>query len=325
MDQPTPVPPTPTSNIPPSEPPDQWHWSRRRQGFSVWRLFIGLFIILVGLSFLAQQFGWNWLAPADVWKLWPVFIILVGLSMVFRGRVMSTVLGIILSLAVLALVGMMLFWPTRFSMNEHRNGTIAAALQSGATMATVTLNLGAAKITIDGGSSQLFDGAYDTSFGPVVVDEHLDGTTQQDTLHQDRANGWWFGSHQNTVDLHFSDTAPLNLNVDTGAADLTLDASTLTLKHLTVNAGASSLNLKLGPAMDNGVVAVKAGASSIRLTAPKSVGVKLSVDSAVSGKTLPEFTNLGSGQYISANNDTVDKHVSVSIDAGASSIQFIWE
>ncbi len=52
-------------------------------------MFIGILVLAVGVVFLLQNLGY---ISGSVWNIvWPAIIIVVGLSMIFRGRVRRNV------------------------------------------------------------------------------------------------------------------------------------------------------------------------------------------------------------------------------------------
>ena len=57
---------------------------KRRNSFFYSRVYTGIWLIVIGVFFLLQNFGF---LQGDVWgKLWPFFIIIPGLFMLFRPR-----------------------------------------------------------------------------------------------------------------------------------------------------------------------------------------------------------------------------------------------
>lgn len=72
--------------------------------------------------------------------------------------------------------------------------------------------------------------------------------------------------------------------MNTGAADANLDLTDLTLKELTVDAGASSLDLTVGPSVADGMarVVIKGGAGSYTLRLPRDLDITLTTDTGLS-------------------------------------------
>lgn len=311
---PTPVtPPTPPSAPTPSPQPR----------VSIWRWCIGLMVILFGVSLLSQQFGWAWFVPADVWKLWPVFIIIAGLSLLTRGRVVNVVFSILLVLAVVAVAAAAIFGGHRQREVTSRDFTIAPAAT--ATEAAVQLNIGAAKVRLTGGSTQLVNGTYTSNVGTLETAESLTGTTQEVELSMTKATGMWlWGMHRNELTAKLTDAMPLTLDINSGATDMDLDLTTVKAKRVTVDTGASALKLRLGATLPTATVNISAGASSIDVYLPRSLGATLNLEAAVSGKTLTDFVEKSTDHYESTNLGTATNTVDITIAAGASSITFHW-
>lgn len=321
-DTPPPVPPvTPTPPTPPSTqtPP------ARRHGFSPWRIFIGLIIVLLGLQLLASNYGWNWALSFDLWRLWPLIIILIGLSVLSRGRMMSTVTGVILAVGLFAVVvGVFLVQPSTTDRTEVRRD-ISLTRESAATLSVVTLDMGAASIDVTGGADQAINGTFASSVADLSINNRLDGTTQRVDLTTEQRDGrtwFWMGHMQNTLSLRLNDVQPTELNIDSGAARLDLDLRTVIAQRVSVDAGASSIDLQLGDKAMQATVIIKSGASSLTVSTPKSVdGVRVHLDAGLSGKTIPsELKNRGDGLYETDNYDTAAKKIDLTIDAGVSSI-----
>ncbi|KKW22510.1 MAG: hypothetical protein UY65_C0023G0018 [Parcubacteria group bacterium GW2011_GWA2_51_12] len=92
-----------------------------------------------------------------------------------------------------------------------------------------------------------------------------------------------------------------------------------------LDTGASSLDLIFGDKQATSRVAVDAGASSINITIPRTVGAKLVVDGGLSSRNFQDFRSLGEGEYESENYASAQKKVEINIDAGVSSLNVGWK
>lgn len=87
---------------------------RYKSKLSIGRLFFGLLFLVIGFAFLIKNFGW---IPGFninfyyLFKLWPVFIIILGLSFLSRGSRVWSLLSVIFVILVIILIAISLFFP----------------------------------------------------------------------------------------------------------------------------------------------------------------------------------------------------------------------
>ena len=77
----------------------------RDKNWAIGRIFWGLLLVLVGGMLIADNFGWvnvNW---SDLWRLWPLFIIAAGISVLSIRGIVWKIFTIILALATLCAIG----------------------------------------------------------------------------------------------------------------------------------------------------------------------------------------------------------------------------
>ena len=298
------------------------HHYDRRGGF--WRLFVGFFIIILGLALLAQNTGW--FGSLDVWgffaRLWPVFIIIAGLSMLSRGGwvgglITFAVVVLIGGLIVAALIGA----PER----EAEVQTFDIARGEGAKVAEVSVSFGAGTLKMQGGSASLVSGRLDSSFADLKTSSEVDGDTQYVSLETDGNFRGVYRKNQNNLAVDLNSDVPTNIDIDSGASDLNIDLSSVNVTEFTVDTGASSLDLILGDKAANASVSVDAGASSINITLPRSLGARLNAEGGLSSRNFQDFRSLGGGRYESENYASAAKKVEINIDAGVSSLNVGWK
>lgn len=309
------------------------HHHERRRGFpgharslpragSVWRLAIGCIVILIGFSFLADQLGWD--VSFEFWKFWPVFIILIGLSMLGRGSWMNTVLGILIGLAVIGIIIAGIFGTFSSTDTDVTTGNATIAKEATATDADVSLSFGAGTLRVTGGDQDLLSYAYALKNGTFTATSELQNTTQNVDLETEHKRWMFSGWGKNELSVKLSNTVPLTLFVDGGAADMTLDLTGVLAKRVDIDTGATKLALTLSDVQDGSDVSIDAGASTMNITIPRELGVRLSLDTGLTSKTLTDFTEASEGVYESANYGTATKKATLSIDAGASTINVAW-
>lgn len=320
-----PPPESPDPAVPPvKEVVREIHHHHYRPG-GIWRLFFGLLLVLVGAAYLAQNFGW--LSGFDlvnlIFRIWPAFIILFGLSVLSRGTWVGTALSVVFTLVVVALIAFAFLWQGN-PVRQVEKFTFDIAKESAAASADVTIKSGAASVTLSGGSKSLVSGSLESNLTRVRTSSEMAGGAQRVKISTEgdvRMPAWQF---TNNLTATVAEDVPLALTVDAGASNLDLDLSSLMLESARINAGASKLRLTLGDKLDASAVEVDAGASSISISLPKSLGARLDVRAGLSSKSFPDFRQLNERIYESDNYASSTKKVNISLDAGVSGIAVTW-
>lgn len=98
-----------------------------KKPFNIGRFFVGLIVIIFGLILLAQNAGWVDLHTLNLnWaNLWPVFLILIGLSMLSSRGWVGTIIGILFAFLVLAATIILVFLPSNSIISNEISIMIA--------------------------------------------------------------------------------------------------------------------------------------------------------------------------------------------------------
>jgi len=288
------------------------------------RIAFGLILIFIGVVYLAQSTGWiNINFSFDWWKLWPLLIIIFGLSIISGRGWFSGLIGLLVTLALLAIVALLIFGNGNVSTSTTTE-PISINLEAGATAAILNVKAGAGKLTLTGGSDKLVDGTFESNSTDLTITSVLDGDTQTVTLEEESFNWKNLGRHINDLELELDNNLPIKIIVNSGAMDMKLDLKDVTAESVEINTGASSMNLELGDKIANSAVSIDAGASSLTLNLPKTLGAKLNIDAGLSSKDLPEFNKIDDKHYESNNYSASEKKVDIDLDMGVSSLKVNW-
>lgn len=318
------TPPVRSTKAPEPGPVQEIHHhccENKRAGFSIARLLFGGLLILIGLAYLGNSLGW-FEVNVDVWQLWPLLIVFLGLSILSRHGWISWIVGIAITLVVLGGVAYVVFVgsPNQRALTTE---TVTVAQEAVAESAKVDVNTGAGKLTLRGGATDLINGTFESNITTLSKTSTLTGKVQDVSF--DMRGGRWSGLRStNELDLQLQSDLPTEVSVDSGAMDMQFDLTDVKLTKLDVDTGASNLDLELGDKVDLSEVRIKAGASSLSISVPKTVGVKLDVQAGLSSKDLQDFTDLGDGQYESKDYSSATKKITISLDLGVSSLDVSW-
>jgi hypothetical protein len=186
-----------------------------------------------------------------------------------------------------------------------------------AASARLVLNHGAGTLRVGAGAAAgaLVDGRVSE---PLDQRVRHSGQRVEVSL-QPQWRRWPTGWRQVTWDLVLSDAVAIDLEVNTGAAQVTLDLSELAVTSLKLSTGASDVDVVL-PARGHCRTSVSAGAASIRLRVPPGVAASVRNRSALASFTVDEFrfprTN---GRFESVDYSTAADRVEVDVDGGVAS------
>ena len=318
---------------PPGSPPPPGYYRRRRGGGGVvWPVLL----IGAGVIFLLQNLGlMSWNVWGSIGRFWPVILILIGLEFFLgsAGRhVIGVAMGGILVLAIVAAIAVAAFGhftsavPANFSSH-----TLTQALQN-ASSASVIVRFGAGNLTLgplQNQSDQLaqmtFDGpnqntprsSYRVRGGQGQLSYNLRGSGPP--WHMPFANGNTGGSQ---MDLLLNPQVPLSLDVQEGASQGKLDLSQLHVGRLNLQTGASHVTVIMPQNAGVTTASIKGGAATIDIQVPNGVSAQIQYDGGLSTLKVDQsrFPSTGSRMYRSADYDTAQNRLDLTIQAGLATV-----
>jgi hypothetical protein len=258
------------------------------------RTFWGILFLLGGGLLLLDNLG---LLPASAGRLfWPLLIILFGVWVLLRGARAGTA-----------------------GVAESRNEPLA-----GSNRARFKLQHGAGRLHVTGtsGADELFAGKF---VGGIDANVRREGEGAEVVLSVP-SSSWmdlpWAGGRGFDWDLKLNGEIPLELALETGAGETTLELTDLLIRELSIKTGASSTEVRLPAHAGMTDVKVEAGAASITLIVPQGAAARIRSNSGLVDMQVDpsRFPASGSG-YESADYATAENRLNVDVQAGVGSIK----
>ncbi|HTY37182.1 MAG TPA: DUF5668 domain-containing protein [Bacteroidota bacterium] len=290
-------------------------------------LFWGVLLIAIGGLFLVNNLGVlnvNW---DTIWRLWPMILVFWGLTiLVGRQRLpwYAVVLLILLLLFMIAAAATTNFIHSDFdfvSRDGYRQ-TFEEPLAPNTEKATFRLQSGAGRFYIRDTTKQLVTAQTETNFGKYQLSREQSDNASYATLEfRGRNRGWNFGGGRNRVDVRLNPEPLWTINLEVGAASGDFDLSPFKVEELRLDAGASSMKIRLGDRAEETRVRVKTGASSTSIEVPESVGCEVHLETALSGKRIRGFEKMSGNRYQTSNFESAAKKITIDVSAGVSEIR----
>lgn len=269
---------------------------RRRRPSLVWPVIL----ITAGVLFLLSNLGALEINFWELWRLWPLLLVLAGLDILFGRRSWaSSLIAFILALVVVAGVVLWLV---------AAPGSLGPSGAGRVERITEPLDgVEQAELEIDFAAGQLDIARLDDS--PYLIEGDLElGSQREPTWQIDRqgsraemslayrrgdgAENWAWRSGDEWA-LRLSPQVGLALNVDVGAGEAVIDLTGLDIQSLNVQAGAGQTTV-IFAAAGNFSARVEGGVGGLALKIPDEMAARVRIDRGLSGLDIaPRFVREG--------------------------------
>lgn len=281
-----------------------------------------LLLIFLGTALLLDSLGVWSLHWEDLWRLWPLLLVLAGLQMIFN----RTAWGGLISLLVIAaiIVGVIVLGP---AAGQARVTEKAAAYPArGVTSAVVRVDLGIGALDISAleDSDQLFElrARYDGSQVLLTHDVQLeDGTARVRLDTTSQRTGWspLGRKFESEWRLMLNPQVATQLDVNTGVSSTRLALERLDLTRLTVNAGVGDVRLTL-PDAGRYEVSVDGGVGTLTIDVPEEMEARLRINRGLGSLEVAPRFRLQGNYYVTEGYEGATHRAEVDVDGGVGSI-----
>lgn len=322
--------------------------------------FWGTVLILLGVFILLKQTGFlffhiDWL----LWrKLWPLFIILIGIRLILPKE--NKLIGLVLILLVIGIFSFSVYEGIRYkkamengsslgggnynlippsnpkdedpsdSLNDsHSDGDpimqkFNVPLSTEIKTAHLELQGGAALFSSDFTHSNLFEATTQIDRSESYrLERSSNGQNESIKLVSENPNHNLSLNNKdnaNQVKIRLNPDILWNIDLDIGAGKVDYDFSGYKIQNLNLNSGLNAVDLKLGRLNPMTHLNVDASLASFHLLVPQSSGCKIHMDGALSSKEFNGFKKIDDENYKTDNYNSADKKIDIQITGGISEI-----
>ncbi len=292
-------------------------------------IFWGIILILVGVLFTLENLNiidFDWY---NLWRLWPVVLVLWGVSILPVKNMIKV------GLVILVLLGSIFYMMDRtvqwrnedYSTSyQHDNRSITQEFtipyEDSVQTASLDMEVAASSFVLVDESFDLIDfdkkgSVIDYKYSVKQTDSSVDVDIYMEDEIVLKSN-----SH-NRIDMSLNPQPVWDMHFEVGAADVNFDLSGLKISDLDIEAGAAAIKVKLGDEFPDTRVNIESGASSIKLKVPEESGCDLNITSVMSGKSISGFEKIDHGHYRTANFEESENKIYLVVETAVSSYSII--
>lgn len=298
------------------------------------KIFWGLLLVIIGVLFILKNTGVLFFSWHTMWHLWPVILILWGISII----PVKDWIKLVLSLATILItfIAVQTYgpkddhnWNFEWKDDNDRdddnqvttyNNVMSENFDSLTRYADLKLNIGVGNFRINDSTAKLIEVKHDNDKANYSMTAKAeDSITRIDlSLQKGEFNG---GNVKNNVNMKLNPNPIWDLDLNVGAAEVDFDLSGFKTRNLKIQGGASDIVLKLGAILPLTDVKLEAGAASITVKVPESAGCQIISNTFMASKDFKGFTKIGKQLYQTPNFETSKNKIKIDLQAGVASVE----
>lgn len=313
------------------------------------KIIPGVILVLIGAAILLGNFGYLHFRLYNIFHLWPIFLVIAGVNLVFAHN--KTIWASIIKISVLAIgLGLIFFgnfgerynfWP-RHNFSFHNNdfdddnndnddsdtsGSDYKMSGKGAFNEPYNANIKLARLNISGGgtaynlsdtTNQLFSATTMDADSRYVFTNSKDDSVYVVNFKMKDHKGFNFDSDKNKVSMRLNPNPIWDISVETGAASVDFDLSKFKVRELKMHGGAASFNVKLGAPLLLTNVDISTGVSGVEVSIPQNAACSIETSSGLSDNNFEGFNKTRDNNYETPGFASAQNKIHIRINGGLS-------
>ncbi|MEI6173793.1 MAG: DUF5668 domain-containing protein [Bacteroidota bacterium] len=303
-------------------------------------VFWAFILIAIGILFMLNNFGVLEFGFRTLWSLWPLILILWGISILpIKDGIKIAALAVVLALTVIFFnrISERSSWfhfhnfrgfsdkdweddEDSTTTYNYQPQNLSVPYDSLTGRGELRLDAAAGNFELQGITSDFLTFNKTGDIGNYSLTTTSEGNKKKINLSMEKS-GIRHSVNENKVEIKLNDKPSWNLDFDIGAAEILMDLRDYKIDTTTIDAGASSLDIKIGDKSPLTVMTFNAGASSIKVEIPKESGCQIKSESFMISKEFEGFTKKGEGIYQTANFSTGKNKIYLTVKTAISKIE----
>ncbi len=305
-------------------------------------LFWAVILIMIGLLFILRNLNVIHFTWFSFWRLWPLILLFWGISILpIRDAIKYVLLGAVIVFTFLFInrlterpwffqfhePGSNLHWDWGGGHDEERNYSgafkdqdLVVPFDSLVVNGNLQLDAAVGNFTIAGGTTDFLSFSKKGDIGNYELTTTEGKNSKSISLRMQEGTSTRH-LNKNQVDIKLNLKPAWNLNLDIGAANVNMDLSSYKIDTVNIDAGASSIEMKLGDRSPQTMVTFDAGASSIKVNIPKEAGCQVSSDSFLASRDFEGFSKTGDHTWQTGNYSSAKSKIHLVVKTAVSSIE----
>ncbi len=285
---------------------------------------------MLGLLYLLKQFDVIWFSWRDIFSLWPLLLLLWGISILPLKPVYRLLASV---LVIIAMALLMIFnpgygapgwhWTGKARTDTERNYRHSYAEMVADLPASLELDAAAGKFAISGTTGRLVEFSHPGSAGSYYMSTHTDDERQHVRIGPEKYREHFSFYRSHNVEISLNTGPEWEIDIDAGAAAIDLDLSDFIVNKIKIDGGAASINVRLGSRADFVMLDIDTGVSSVTIELPDELACELNTNTFMVSKNLPGFDKVSKNTYVTPNFASAAKNVSIRFESAISSLKIV--
>ncbi len=305
-------------------------------------LFWAVILISIGLLFILRNLNivhFSWIA---FWRLWPLILLFWGIAILpIKDAVKFILLGAVVLFTFL-FINRLTERPWYFHFHDggdhyswrwddnddndnstsdtYKEQNLMVPYDSLTKEGTLSLDAAAGNFTIGGNTTEFLSFSKKGNIGNYELTTTDNKGIKNISLRMQEGSSTRH-LNKNEVNIKLNPNPVWDMRLDIGAADMDLDLSGYRIDTANIDAGASSIKMKLGEKYHQTHVIFNAGASSLKMSIPKAAGCKVSSESFLASRDFEGFTKKGDNTWETDNYASAKCKINIVVKTAVSSIE----
>ncbi len=291
----------------------------------------GIILITIGVIALLVTFFDFEIVWSEFAKLWPVFIIIFGISLLPLNKILKSVL-----VMIMILFSCYLYYDSvneddsrddDFYYDYSDNGDVqiqefSESFKENTEEVKVLINYGAGLLFLNPPVDELvkasnhsnhivqdFSVKYEENRADIVFDVEDNITVSGKDVNSNR------------FELALNEKPIYDFEINFGASDMKFDLSDYKVSDVEVNGGACDINMKFGDLQEYAELKINTGVSDVKIGLPINSGCRIECESVLSNKDFKDFIKKSGNVYETSNYSSAQKIIKIEFSGAISDVE----